>query len=187
MTGRSAPLDRRQASASGIHLRCAWCRCQHGAVTTMYSGHPRAATADDGPRLLSLWAILFDEEDSAAHEPWRTHARKWFDRFVDDASGARFPVIEVDGEIVATAIGTLEIGVPNPQCPKGRTVRLANVITLPEYRGHGHGTTLVVDVINWARVIDADRVDLGATPAGQHLYEKVGFTMTSAPRMKLVL
>ena len=153
----------------------------------MYSGHPRAATADDGPRLLSLWAILFDEEDSAAHEPWRTHARKWFDRFVDDASGARFPVIEVDGEIVATAIGTLEIGVPNPQCPKGRTVRLANVITLPEYRGHGHGTTLVVDVINWARVIDADRVDLGATPAGQHLYEKVGFTMTSAPRMKLVL
>ena len=187
MTGRSAPLDRRQASASGIHLRCAWCRCQHGAVTTMYSGHPRAATADDGPRLLSLWAILFDEDDSAAHEPWRTHARKWFDRFVDDASGARFPVIEVDGEIVATAIGTLEIGVPNPQCPKGRTVRLANVITLPEYRGHGHGTTLVVDVINWARVIDADRVDLGATPAGQRLYEKVGFTMTSAPRMKLVL
>jgi len=77
---------------------------------------------------------LFDEEDSAAHEPWRTHARKWFDRFVDDASGARFPVIEVDGEIVATAIGTLEIGVPNPQCPKGRTVRLANVITLPEYQ-----------------------------------------------------
>lgn len=76
MTGRSAPLDRRQASASGIHLRCAWCRCQHGAVTTMYSGHPRAATADDGLRLLSLWTILFDEDDSAAHEPWRTHARK---------------------------------------------------------------------------------------------------------------
>lgn len=62
-------------------------------------------------------------------------------------------------------------------------MRLANVITLPEYRGHGHGTTLVVDVINWARIIDADRVDLGATPAGQRLYEKVGFTMTSAPRI----
>lgn len=131
--------------------------------------------------------MLFDECDSDAHEPWRTHAREWFGRFVDDASSARFPVIETDGEIVATAIGTLEIGVPNPHCPKGRTVRLANVITLPEYRGHGYGTTLVLDVINWAKVIDADRVDLSATPEGQRIYEKAGFAMTSAPRMKLVL
>ena len=48
-------------------------------------------------------------------------------------------MIEVDGELVATAIGTLEIGVPTPQCVRGRTVRLANVITLPDYRGQGHG------------------------------------------------
>ncbi len=170
-----------------MHLRCEWRRCQHGGMTATNRDHLRLATADDGPRLLSLWAILFDEDDTAVHEPWRSHARAWFARLVDDASGARFPVIEVDREIVASAIGTLEIGVPNPQCPKGRTVRLANVITLPEYRGHGHGTSLVVDVVNWARAIDSDRVDLSATPAGQHIYERVGFTMTSAPRMKLVL
>ena len=96
-------------------------------------------------------------------------------------------MIEVDGELVATAIGTLEIGVPNPQCVRGRTVRLANVITLPEHRGHGHGTTLVLDVVAWARSIAADRVDLSATHAGQRIYERLGFTVTSAPRMKLVL
>ncbi len=106
---------------------------------------------------------------------------------VDNANGARFPVIEVGGDIVATAIGTLEIGVPNPHCLKGRTVRLANVITLPEHRGHGYGATLVLDVINWAKLIDADRVDLSATPAGQRIYEMAGFVMTTAPRMKLVL
>ena len=88
---------------------------------------------------------------------------------------------------MATAIGTLEIGVPNPQCVRGRTVRLANVITRPEYRGHGHGTTLVHDIVAWARSIAADRVDLSATPAGQRIYQKLGFTLTSAPRMKLVL
>ena len=88
---------------------------------------------------------------------------------------------------MATAIGTLEIGVPNPQCVRGRTVRLANVITLPEHRGHGHGTMLVLDVVAWARSIAADRVDLSATPAGQRVYERLGFTVTSAPRMKLVL
>jgi GNAT superfamily N-acetyltransferase len=96
-------------------------------------------------------------------------------------------VVEVDGCVVATAIGTLELGVPNPQCLRGRTVRLANVITLPEHRGRGYGSLLVREVIEWARSIDADRVDLGATPDGQRIYERAGFVPTSAPRMKLVL
>ncbi len=114
-------------------------RCHHHDVTTS-SGPLRAATADDGPRLLFLWAALFDEGDSARHEPWKTHASEWFDRFVNDSGTARFPVIEAGGEIVAAAIGTLEVGVPNPYCPKGRVVRLANLMTLPEHRGRGYGT-----------------------------------------------
>jgi len=42
-------------------------------------------------------------------------------------------------------------------------------------------------VIDWAKLTDADRVDLTATPAGQRIYEKAGFMMTTAPRIKLVL
>jgi hypothetical protein len=38
-----------------------------------------------------------------------------------------------------------------------------------------------------ARSIDADRVDLSATSEGQRLDERLGFVLTSAPRMKLVL
>ena len=66
-------------------------------------------------------------------------------------------------------------------------MRLANVITLPEHRGRGYGTLLVRDVVEWARSIDADRVDLSATPDGQRIYEKAGFTRAKAPRMKLAL
>ena len=66
-------------------------------------------------------------------------------------------------------------------------MRLANVITSPERRGKGYGTELVHDVIEWARSIDADRVDLSATPDGQRIYEKAGFVATKAPRMKLDL
>jgi GNAT superfamily N-acetyltransferase len=160
---------------------------QHGEVTRISSGRLRPATAGDGAQLLRLWALLFDEGGATAEEPWKGHAREWFTRYVDDTCHARFPAIEVDGVLVATAIGTLEVGVPSPQCVRGRTVRLANVIALPEHRGQGNGTRLVLDVVAWARSIAADRVDLSATPAGQRLYEKIGFTVTSAPRMKLVL
>ena len=156
-------------------------------MTKISSGRLRTAKAEDGAQLLRLWVLLFDEGDTTSEEPWKGHAREWFTRYVDDTRNARFPAIEVDGELVATAIGTLEVGVPNPQCVQGRTVRLANVITLPEHRGQGHGTMLVLDVVAWARSIAADRVDLSATPGGQRLYEKIGFTVTSAPRMKLVL
>jgi GNAT superfamily N-acetyltransferase len=107
--------------------------------------------------LLRLWALLFDEGNAAPDERWRSHAAEWFTRAVNEPRSARFPVIEVDGSIVATAIGTLELGVPNPHCIRGRTVRLMNVITLAEHRGHGYGTRLILDVVEWARSIDADR------------------------------
>ena len=156
-------------------------------MPTTPSGLLRIASPGDGPQLVRLWALLFDEDDSSSDDVWRGHAGEWFTQFVALPSLARFPVIEVDGQIVATAIGTLELGVPNPQCPRGRTVRLANVITLPAHRGAGYGTRLVDDVTDWARSINADRVDLSATPAGQRIYARAGFVLTSAPRMKLVL
>jgi GNAT superfamily N-acetyltransferase len=151
------------------------------------SDYLRCAQADDQVRLLGLWGRLFDESDVVAEVTWRDHAREWFLRYVDDGANARFPVIAIADELVATAIGTLESGVPNPYCPTGRTVRLTNVITLPTHRGQGYGTAVVRDVIEWARAIGADRVDLGASAEGQRLYERLGFTPTSAPRMKLAL
>ncbi|GLZ77954.1 hypothetical protein Afil01_27610 [Actinorhabdospora filicis] len=154
-------------------------------MTTNDLGPLRAATTRDRDAVLHLWSLLFDEDEAGG--PWRTHAAEWFTRSVGDPGNVRLPLIEAGGEIVATAIGTLELGVPNPQSPRGRAVRLANVITLPEHRGKGHGRALVLDVIEWARSIDADRLDLSATPEGQRLYDRLGFTLTSAPRMKLVL
>ena len=147
----------------------------------------RAAEAADASRLLTLWALLFAEDEANPRAAWKTHAREWFARSVGDRDSACFPVIEVGGEIVATAIGTLELGVPNPHCIRGRAVRLANVVTLPEHRGKGYGSSLVLHVIEWARSIEADRVDLSATPDGRGIYEKAGFGLTNAPRMKLVL
>jgi GNAT superfamily N-acetyltransferase len=160
---------------------------QYGDMHTQAMEHIRAATAADAAHVLSLWTLVCSEEDTDSVTEWKQHAIGWFARFVEDGATARFPVVEVDGDVVATAIGTLELGVPNPQCLRGRTVRLANLITLLEHRGRGYGTLLVHDVITWARSIDADRVDLSATPDGQRIYEKAGFDLAKAPRMKLAL
>lgn len=103
------------------------------------------------------------------------------ERSVDDPGVAHLPLIEIDGVVVSAAVGTLELGVPNPWCPRGRTVRLANVVTLPEHRGKGYASLLVQDVVEWARAVEADRVDLSATPEGRRIYENAAFTLTSAP------
>lgn len=147
----------------------------------------RAATIHDLGQLLRLWDLLFDEAGSGGHRPWRNHAQAWFERTVGDSRSAHLPVVETAGAVVATAIGTLEVGVPNPFCPRGRMVRLVNVFTLPEHRGKGHASALVHEVVEWARLVDADRVDLSATPQGQPVYARAGFVLTTAPRMKLVL
>ena len=147
----------------------------------------RDAAPDDAAQLLSLWGLLFDQATTGEGSSWRTHAQSWFATFVDDRETACFPVIEFEGKVVASAIGTLELGVPNPYCLRGRTVRLANLIVVPECRGRGYATALVEHVVEWARGLNADRVDLSATPEGQPLYARTGFVATSAPRMKLVL
>jgi GNAT superfamily N-acetyltransferase len=146
----------------------------------------RAATVADENQLLRLWALVTDPGDAGA-EAWQPNARRWLARALRDEDSARFPLVEVDRAVVATAVATLDVGVPNPHCPRGRTVRLANVVTLPEHRGNGFATRLVDDVIAWARGIHADRIDLSASEQGQALYERRGFVLTTAPRMKLML
>ncbi|MEW1953123.1 GNAT family N-acetyltransferase [Terrabacter sp. NPDC080008] len=150
-------------------------------------GQLRTATVEDVTELLPLWALLFDEQDADPGQVWWGNARRWFGEVVSDQRVACLPVVVADDAVVATAVGTLELGVPNPHCPRGRTVRLANVVTHPRHRGRGYGTLLVEHVVAWAASIDADRVDLSATPEGRRIYERAGFVLTSAPRMKLTL
>lgn len=146
----------------------------------------RNAQPPDIEQLLPLWASLFEEDPSGA-DRWRHHACDWFHHAVTDPTAATFPVVEREGRIAACAVGILQLVAPNPQCPTGRAVHLMNVVTDPAHRGRGYATALTEAVVRWARSIGADRVDLNASPEGQRVYERAGFTVASAPRMKLPL
>jgi GNAT superfamily N-acetyltransferase len=163
------------------------CADRIGDVSHDHPGRLRRAHVEDAAALLSLWDFMFEEMDSPASSAWREHALAWFAKYVDDAGAARIPVIDVSGQVVASAVGTVETGVPNPLSPTGRGVRLVNVITLPPYRGRGYATELIGDVVGWAQDLAVDRIDLSATPQGQRIYERLGFTLASAPRMKRIL
>lgn len=148
----------------------------------------RPAELGDVAILPHLWASVFDLRLDPDDVPrWAVNAGRWLELAVHDPANAHVVVIEASGEVVATGMGTLELGPPNPACPTGRAVRLANVYTAPPWRGRGLGARIVRDVIGWASSIGADRVDLSTTTAGRHLYEQLGFVTTSAPRMKLEL
>jgi len=146
----------------------------------------RSATPADWPAVLSLWTALFDDGTTYSR-PWSTPAEEWFLRAISRPEYSTLPVIEVDGDVVATAVGSLVLGVPNPWCPRGRSVRLENVCTRPDHRGRGFGTQLVAAVVGWAATVSADRIDLSTTALGRSIYKRAGFIETSAPRMKLVL
>lgn len=151
------------------------------------SGRLRPASPEDAARLVALWDVMFVEMASPRSTAWHDHALEWVAMSVADGARARISVIDVAGDLVATAVGTVETGVPNPHSPTGRGVRLVNVFTLPAHRGRGYAAALVEDVVGWAQDLGVDRVDLSATPDGQRTYERLGFTLASAPRMKRML
>ncbi|TQK68550.1 GNAT family N-acetyltransferase [Nocardioides sp. SLBN-35] len=146
----------------------------------------RSATPQDAEQVLSLWDLISAGEASGIGG-WRDHAAAWLRSASNDPARARVVVVDAGGVVVATATGNLEVGVPDPHCPTGRSVRLVNVVTRPEHRGEGHASRLVDDVVAWARSVGADRVDLSATVAALGVYQRAGFVRTSAPRLKLVL
>lgn len=149
------------------------------------SGRVRTARLGDEKQLTDLWELLYGSAAPEADEPWRQHLRAWLAEHVSSADDVRIAVADIDGALVASAVGTVERGVPNPHSPTGLAVRVANVVTHPDHRRNGLASALVSDIITWANAIGADRLDLTATPDGARLYQRLGFTFAAAPRMNL--
>jgi GNAT superfamily N-acetyltransferase len=64
---------------------------------------------------------------------------------------------------------------------------LERLAVLPRFRRHGFGEALVNHVMNRARELDADRVDIGTISADAALrawYERLGFSVTTTARFE---
>lgn len=147
--------------------------------------HVRRATAADVHALVSLRVEMFRamgmQTGSAA---WQDAARDWYAERVDHPDYGFF-VVEVDGDVVAGAVGAIREATPSPGCPAGRDVLISNVCTFAGHRGAGHGSAAFDAVMDWARGTGVTRAELMATDDGRRIYEQVGFAVTRWPTMRM--
>ncbi|MBI4898861.1 MAG: GNAT family N-acetyltransferase [Actinobacteria bacterium] len=148
----------------------------------------RAATVSDADALTELRASMYlAMGDLRTDEPaWRAAARSWFVAHVDSPDVA-LRVVEVDGEVVASAVAHLRTHLPSPGNLSGRIATISNVSTFVEHRGHGYGRLAFEAALAWTRESGAEVAELFATGMGQGLYESAGFTVHSMPAMRLAL
>lgn len=117
---------------------------------------------------------------------WRENAHEWFSSRLDDPN-YHFAVVEIDGTVVACAVGAVRDAAPSPAAPEGRDVLVNKVSTAPPLRGLGYGCTAFESVMGWARQLGIRHAELMATVVGRGMYERAGSCDTSSPAMRAKL
>lgn len=87
---------------------------------------------------------------------------------------------EDDGKIIASAFLVVSEKPANPSFPRGRTGTVMNVYTEKEYRRQGIASALMKMLINDAKRLELDYLELKATAEGYPLYASLGFKETES-------
>ncbi|GAB6899127.1 GNAT family N-acetyltransferase [Kineosporia succinea] len=150
----------------------------------MTGGRVRVATLSDLDALIELRTEMFRATgEHTAHPEWPGRAARWFTARIDHPDH-HLSVVEVQGQAVACALGSLSESQPRPARPFGLDLHVSNVVTLPEFRGRGHAGAALRAVLDWGRSRPGPvRARLFATPEGKSLYEREGFRVSAWPSM----
>ncbi len=100
-----------------------------------------------------------------------------------------FAARDENGRIAACAWLLLVNKPPSPRFPRGRTGILFNVFTERNHRRQGLARNVMHQLLNEARAIDLDVIELHATDDGYPLYLSLGFADDSSTHkaMRFVL
>jgi ribosomal protein S18 acetylase RimI-like enzyme len=137
----------------------------------------RAATAEDLPRLLELWAQLAEQPPPGPFIPTDAE-RRAFDVVLRDGH-QRVLVLQSDGGIVASLIFIL---IPNTTHGGQPYATVEDVVTDAAHRGRGHGEALMRHALGLARAAGAYKLILTSArrrTEAHRFYEGLGFTAAS--------
>ena len=94
-----------------------------------------------------------------------------------------------NGRLIALAILCVMEKPANLSFPNGKSGTVLSVYTEPAYRGMGCATALMTALLEQAKALHLDIINLSASDMGRPIYEKLGFTLAHShfTEMKFVL
>lgn len=151
----------------------------------------RRARSRDLAAVVALRALMFSAMGTPAERlsanEWQASTLRWLQVNLGE-DDVNITVADVNGSVVACAIGEVVDRVPSPGNPRGRVGMLGNVATFPEYRMTGLGQACIDAVMTWFRdETDATAVELFATRDGRRRYLSHGFTDHEYPHMRVAI
>lgn len=135
------------------------------------------AEKTDIPQLIRLRLAYMEDDFGSVSEREKSCMEKqlpdYFERKLDKEL---FAFVARDGEKIVSVALLLTIEMPaNSNVLSGFYGEVLNVFTQSEYRGKGLASTLMKNLIAFAKEKGLSRIDLSATDAGFGIYEKLGF------------
>jgi ribosomal protein S18 acetylase RimI-like enzyme len=137
----------------------------------------RRANLTDIPELLRLRSVMFNDMSADSENgEWINSTRAVLERHLPTATivGA---VIDRTSERGLCGAGLLQIeeSLGSPRFPKGAKGHLSSVAVDVEWRRQGLGERIVQFLVDEARLLGLERVELHATEAGEGIYRRLGF------------
>lgn len=123
----------------------------------------RLARPADREACLALWARLQDEHEALDDRLRRSEsaAARWSNDFAAWTRSEGSAVFVVDEAETVVGLATAHAMWPPPVYEQRLTVFVAELVVVPESRGHGHGRALLDAVTAWAGSIGAEAVEAG--------------------------
>jgi GNAT superfamily N-acetyltransferase len=150
----------------------------------------RRATLDDIPELIRFKLLLLDELHEEENKDNLDQLIKELEKFFKEHLGTKefiSWIVEYEGEIIATSGLILWRVPPRYDCIHGRCGYISNMYTVPKARRNGISTELIKRLIEEARILDIDILNLHATKDGIQMYRRFGFTDPIDPEIELNL
>ncbi len=150
----------------------------------------RKATIEDIGLLVELrldyiradWGSLPEEQKAAIRAQFRPYLMAHL------PAGDFVAMLAMEGEtVMAAAYLVISEKPANPTYPNGLTGLILNVLTYPPYRRWGIATRLLESLIEQARERNVSCLELSATEEGRPLYERLGFSVSRCPAMRMNL
>jgi Acetyltransferase (GNAT) family len=148
---------------------------------------PRPATFGDAPEVVRLAGIMYESMGVTIPATWAATAEAEFRSLL--GSNLMAYVVDDDrpgsaGGLSASGCGLIHQRLPAPRNPGGLVGYIQWVCTDGWARRRGHSTRIIESLLAWFEQRSVATVELHATPDGEGVYRRLGFSAEGAVALR---